>query len=106
MDFKDKLGRETKFHIPDDPDSIKGLEVGPGEYEISRQLLAGAVRTFTAKVRLDLYGDHTVELPCEPLFSGSDIETEIDKNTAKGVQDKSETKWIVVEKQVANTIIY
>jgi hypothetical protein len=106
MDFKDKLGRETKFHIPDDPDSIKGLEVGPGEYEISRQLLAGAIRTFTAKVRLDLYGDHTVELPCEPLFSGSDIKTEIDKNTAKGVQDKSETKWIVVEKQVANTIIY
>lgn len=59
---------------------------------------AGETKTFIANVRLDLYGDGKVQLPHDPLFSGSDIETQVDENTAKGVQ--TESKWIVLEKRV------
>ncbi len=106
IDFEEKSGHATMASLSAAPDSIKDLEVGPGDYEISRTVSAGTVREFIAKVRLDLYGDHTVELPHEPLFNDTSIKTEIDKNTVKGVQDKIETKWIVAQKKVANTIIY
>jgi hypothetical protein len=106
IEFTDKAGNTTVEFIPAIPDNIKDLKVGPGEYEIVRTIKAGTVRNFEGKVRMQLFGDDEVQLPFEPLFCGSDIKTEIDKNTVKGTQFKSDTKWIIAKIEIANTIVY
>jgi hypothetical protein len=100
IDFEEKAGSKSIDPIFPNPDNIKDLRVGAGEYEISREIAMGETRDFTAKVRLDLFGDHEMELPHEPLFCGADIETEIDESTVKGVQDN--TKWIVANKRITH----
>ncbi len=85
-----------------DPSSVESLKSGPGDYQVSYTVNADETKTFVAKVRLDLYGDGEVQLPHDPLFSGRDIETRIDKITVKGVQKTigTESKWIVLEETV------
>jgi hypothetical protein len=100
IEFEQKDDQQYAVLSRQDPDSIKSLEVGPGEYELIRQFPFWESKSFTAKVRLDLYGDGEVQLPNDPLFCGPDIETKIDEHTRKGVQSQTETKWIVVQNTV------
>jgi hypothetical protein len=100
IEFEQKDEKQNAVLSKIDPDSIKSLEVGPGEYELIRQFPFWESKSFNAKVRLDLYGDEEVQLPHDPLFCGSDIETKIDEHTRKGVQSQTETKWIVVQNTV------
>jgi hypothetical protein len=90
----------TEEHIEPKPENIKELQVGPGEYQIFRNYDPGHLRNrkFIAKVRLDLYGDSEIELPYEPLFCESDIQTETNQKTVQGVQPSTQVKWIVAEK--------
>jgi hypothetical protein len=97
LELEEKCGGQSVRSKPY-PDSVEGLRSGPGEYQVSFMVKAGQTKTFIANVRLDLYGDGEVQLPHDPLFSGRDIETRIDKNTVKGVQAKN--KWIVLEERV------
>jgi hypothetical protein len=69
---------------------------GPCEYKIVKPVKTGREK-FIAMVRLDLYGDGSVELPHEPLFCDNKIVTKIDKRKLKGVQLSTEHKWIKVE---------
>jgi hypothetical protein len=87
-----------------DPGSIDNLKVGSGEYEIVEQFPYWETKSFTAKVRLELLGKGDVQLPHESLFCGADIETQIDEHTTKGIQSRTETKWIVAEKKVSGKI--
>jgi hypothetical protein len=100
IEFGEKDQKLGKF----DPGSIKNLKVGPGEYEIVEQFPHFETKSFTAKVRLDLFGEGEVQLPHDPLFCGADIETQIDEHNSKGTQSPSETKWIVAEKKVFRKI--
>jgi hypothetical protein len=104
IEFKVKGGKKIRDKeeiekISHNPVSNINLN-GPGGYEIIRTVYPGESRTFTAKVRLDLFGDGEVQLPCEPLFCGSEIKTEKEEKTVEGVQLQTATKWIVAKKSV------
>lgn len=97
VEFEEKADKIGVILMKPHPE---GLKVGPGEYELIRKYPFHQTTTCTAKVRLDLFGKGEMQLPHEPLFCGADIETQIDKNTSKGVQPPTEIKWIVVKKIV------
>jgi hypothetical protein len=101
IDFEQKDHGKSIEHMPPDPNAIKRLQVGPSDYEIVHTVYPGQTRDFSARIRLDLYGDNEVQLPHEPLFCGNEIETRIDKNTVKGVQLQTWNKWISVEKKIS-----
>jgi len=87
-------------------DPVRDLTLnGPGDYEIIRTVYPGESRTFTANVRLDLFGDGKVQLPHEPMFCGSEIKIKKDVQTVQGVQLKTSTKWIVAKKSVTHATI-
>jgi hypothetical protein len=99
VEFEEKADKIGVILMKPHPE---GLKVGPGEYELIRKYPFHQTTTCTAKVRLDLFGKGEMQLPHEPLFCGADIETQIDKNTSKGVQPPTEIKWIVAKKIVGS----
>jgi hypothetical protein len=66
-----------------------------------QKVYPGESKTFTAWVRLDLLGDTKTQLPHDPLFCGSEIETKTEEKTVVGKQLKTSNKWIVVKKTVS-----
>jgi hypothetical protein len=99
IEFEEKDGKKVKT---DKFAPLSGLTLsGSGDFEMIRTVYPGESKIFTANVRLDLLGDTEAQLPHEPLFCGSEIETKTEEKTVKGVQLKTSAKWIVVKKAIS-----
>jgi hypothetical protein len=77
--------------------NVEELHEEFGVYVIRRKVAMG--HSHIIKIRLDLFGDGKVQLPHEPLFRGTDIETNENEQPDDGLTLTSDKNWIVMEKK-------